>query len=163
MPERIKKKFRGGGGAVVIGVDNLSSPVGIGLTDLLNFRGPLVPPVPTSLDYIIQNQVMRFPNQISETQITKGLFKQLGLGAMMTNNVRVLTEDVYNYQAFSSLMIQKQSSFHHSCILLKVSEESDATSRQANDLDFIQKKTDKAKFLFKNMAIFLPIQLCLPI
>ena len=42
----------------------------------------------------------------------------------MTNNVRwVLTEDVYNYQAFSSLMIQKQSSsvpFHHSCIVLKV-------------------------------------------
>ena len=55
MPDGMMKKFGGGGGAVVIGVDNLSSPVGIGLTDLLNFRGPLVPPVPTSLDYIIQN------------------------------------------------------------------------------------------------------------
>ena len=53
MPERMMKKF--GGGAIVIGGDDLPSPVGIGLTDLLSVGGPLVPPVPTLLDYIIQN------------------------------------------------------------------------------------------------------------
>ena len=48
MPEG-EKKFLG---PVVIGGDNLPSPVGIGLTDLLNIggaSGPLAPPVPASL------------------------------------------------------------------------------------------------------------------
>ena len=45
------KKF-GGRGAIVIGGDNLPSPVEIGLTDLPNIAGPvapLAPPVPASL------------------------------------------------------------------------------------------------------------------
>ena len=53
-------------GIVVIGGDNLPSPVGIGLTDLLNIGGgavaPLAPPVPASLKmtpkygvYLIRN------------------------------------------------------------------------------------------------------------
>ena len=43
-------------GPVVIGGDNLPSPVGIGLTELLNIAGasgPLVPPVPASLKSIV--------------------------------------------------------------------------------------------------------------
>ena len=36
-------------GPVVIGGDNLPSPVGIGFTDLTNIRGPVAPPVPASL------------------------------------------------------------------------------------------------------------------
>ena len=47
-------KTLGGGGAVVKGGDNLSSPVQIGLTDLQNIGGggagpPLPPPVPPPL------------------------------------------------------------------------------------------------------------------
>ena len=38
---------------VVIGGDNLPSPVGIGLTDLPNIGGALAPPVPASLNYVI--------------------------------------------------------------------------------------------------------------
>ena len=43
---------------VVIGGDNLPSPVGIGLTDLPNIggaMGPLAPPVPASLTYCFAN------------------------------------------------------------------------------------------------------------
>mgnify|MGYP001279501195 CR=1 FL=1 len=50
MPEGEKKI--GGGGAEVIGGDNLPPPVGIGLTDLPNIGGavaPLAPWVPASL------------------------------------------------------------------------------------------------------------------
>ena len=40
---------------VVIGGDNLPSPVGIGLTDLPNIGGgPVAPPVPASLRHISQ-------------------------------------------------------------------------------------------------------------
>ena len=46
---------------VVIGGDNLPSPVGIGLTDLPNIGGPVapLPPVPTSL-YRVQTFEKRF-------------------------------------------------------------------------------------------------------
>ena len=44
MPEG--EKHWGGGGAVVIGGDNLSSPFRIGLTDLQNIGGTNGPPGP---------------------------------------------------------------------------------------------------------------------
>ena len=45
MPEG-EKLFLGGGGAVVIGGDNLPSLVRIGLSDLKNIGGGPVPPPP---------------------------------------------------------------------------------------------------------------------
>ena len=58
------------GGPVVIGGDNLPSPVGIGLTDLPNIGGPLAPPVPASLPKLTQGRLgvlAKYDFRFSET------------------------------------------------------------------------------------------------
>ena len=53
------------GGPVVIGGDNLPSPVRIGLTDLQNIGGPVAPPaplVPAPLNLVYKNLKGRNPS-----------------------------------------------------------------------------------------------------